>query len=177
MFLVGWERRRGWSDFGGLRDQADTSIIETCAREFCEETAAVYLPDNTPPIYSTRERLYKSREYIKSLMQTQSNRYGINGVTGIYNPFGRYCMILVEVPYLSRETLMQRIEENNSMEHRRIKHVEKSNFKWVYAHQFIQQFDTSEGDTPIDNASDQFYERAVASIMGASHILKRIHHQ
>jgi len=37
-YLVGFESRRGWSDFGGCREYAEKDPIQTAMREFMEET-------------------------------------------------------------------------------------------------------------------------------------------
>jgi hypothetical protein len=39
--VVGYQQR-GFSDFGGKKDESDLCITDTCVREFCEETIGLF---------------------------------------------------------------------------------------------------------------------------------------
>lgn len=137
-FLIGKEAVEDkWTTFGGKRESYDSDAIDTCVREFCEESIAAYVPDDVETTNLTpKQQLNTSIQYIKKIVDEQINDAPDRC---LYIPGAKYRLLIIELPYISIETFNQMREKNwNSKDI--IPGTEKIEFDWISAKGFMSHF-------------------------------------
>ncbi len=132
-FLLGKETRgkdrvASWSEFGGKKEEKDRDSIHTAAREFCEETVAVF-QKRKPSGEAISSQLSDSISYVEGLLRSMTEKQLKN--QSIYYPGGKYCLYLLELPYIEEHLLEKAVNDN--LKSKAVSHAEKNNFKWVEA--------------------------------------------
>jgi hypothetical protein len=143
------DKEFSWGMFGGKREDFDSDSISTCVREFCEESVGAFLPpDQDYSDLTMKQRLAKSIAYVDKLTRDQIQK---TANCSIYIQGGKYRMIIVELPYVSREHLMKMREQNlNSSWEDCISGTEKVDFDWVPAKSFLNHFSTNRKVRELD---------------------------
>jgi len=157
MFLMGKEVRgkdriASWSEFGGKRDRTDRDSIHTAAREFCEETVAVFQKGGCISNVNASS-LEQSIAYIEGLLRGLTEEQLKNQST--YYPGGKYRFFLMQMPYVDEDVLMQATKVNT--ESRFVNSTEKEAFKWVEADHLYSIVCDSKRPNPKERSKELLY--------------------
>jgi hypothetical protein len=141
VFLLGKEKRGNgnkasrkkatWSEFGGKKESTDKDSIATAAREFCEETLAVYRGEKmsgTTVNKLNKDSLAQSIQYIEGILR-KMNEEELKRQS-IYYAQGKYRLFFIPLPYIPAEIFTNSHQEDSQ------KHVpcaEKQEFEWIEA--------------------------------------------
>ncbi|KAL0487468.1 hypothetical protein AKO1_004159 [Acrasis kona] len=138
--LVGKEEGDEWTTFGGKREPCDETSIDTCVREFCEESVAAYVPEDISTENMTpKQQLVESIAYIKNIVNKQVAE---NPEKMIYIPSGKFHLLIIELPFVKVDKFDLMRKKNFNSEHK-ITGTEKTEFDWISARGFAKHFRTN----------------------------------
>jgi hypothetical protein len=128
-----------WGSYCGKREPTDQDSIQTCVREFCEESVATFLPDIDHTKLSMQEQLSASIAYIRQLAEEQITK---NPKSSLYIQQGKCRVLILEVPHVTKDRFLEMREKNHRSENR-IGGTEKVDFEWIPATEFLDHFTTN----------------------------------
>jgi hypothetical protein len=140
--LVGYQQR-GFSDFGGKKDENDLCIADTCIREFYEETIGLFADKDVMELLDIRK--------------------------GVYNPRYKYCMLLYEVSHVSEEKFAEQKRQDQRSRHNRVADAEKTDIRWAHFKSLLEFYQHNDYSTPFNGI--MFYPAALESIVAAKVVL------
>lgn len=148
-FLLGRDSKyKCWSDFGGKYEYADSSPIETAAREFYEETAGIIM--SKYHIASMIEKLntkilkcssYKNRSYVMFLVDVTEFIPTSPHFIQIKQRFQRFAALITAI---RNEECLYRFKEKNEIGLFTSKDIVKNpgTFRSVFYNSFLNNLDT-----------------------------------
>jgi len=164
--LLGEENRRKakqptWCEFGGKRDEEDSDLFDTVAREFSEETCGVLSGNHKEPSVKTlKESIKRVREkltmcfpkdgvHYKRLQQnTFSSEHSLDTIAlQVYVHFGKYVIFVLpfhDDPLPSRKKFETCVKINNDPDYQgeAISEAQKHTYKWYSLSEVLAHRDT-----------------------------------